>query len=180
MLLLHILSFFPCKASCLYNYLDFETNSNIPSSWPYVLGGKRVNCSWSFGVKRGDTLHTKPARRCKDERKKTDQQERLQKKKRNRRPRVLFSKHKWTVPCQLIPIMGLFYTRCGLFFEGLHDVVWRSRNVPLAWQQNEWWLQHRQPSNKNYYDVFWSSPCFFFQFLQRNQLTFQSLKLVFN
>ena len=114
MLLLHILSFFPCKASCLYNYLDFETNSNVPSSWPYVLGGKRVNCSWSFGVKRGDNLHTKPARGCKDERKKTDQQERLQKKEGNRRPRVLFSKHKWTVPCQLIPIMGLFYTRCGL------------------------------------------------------------------
>ena len=41
MLLPHILSFFPCKASCLYSCLDFETNSNVPSSWPYVLGKKR-------------------------------------------------------------------------------------------------------------------------------------------
>jgi len=31
---------------------------------------EKVNRSWSFGVKRGDNLHTKPARGCKDERKK--------------------------------------------------------------------------------------------------------------
>jgi hypothetical protein len=55
-----------------------------------VLGKKRP----TFGVKRGDNFPTKPARGYKDERKKTVQQERLQKKERNRKLRVLFSKHK--------------------------------------------------------------------------------------
>jgi len=52
--------------------------------------------------------------------------------------------------------------------KDLNDVVWRSKNIPIAWQQNNW----------NYYEVFWSSHCFFFQILQRNQITSQNWSLI--
>jgi len=115
---------------------------------------------------------------------KTYQQERLQEKERNRRLGVQFSKHKWTVPCQLIPIMGLFYTRRGLL---------KIKDCTTSFEEAEMFPQHGKKTNDVsnilinmlsskwwhlYYDIFWSSPCS--QFLQRNQLTFKSLKLVFN
>jgi hypothetical protein len=80
--------------------------------------------------------------------------------------------------------MGLFYTRRGLLkmkdctasFEEakmfpqhgkkMNDVS----NILINMLSSKWW--------RLYYDIFWSSPCS--QFLQRNQLTFKSLKLVFN